>query len=232
MNQATMSIGETFFATLNMTNKSYKSILVLLLVIQIPFTLGIAALEVGGPQYVIPIIGLSLTKAIGQFLLTIGVILILEKALAGQKLKLGEMFSGIKPHLVLMITTGIISGIYVGLLSLALVIPGIIFGVYWIFTTQAVVLDGKKNMDAMDQSKALVQKRWWSTFIKMIAVHLPIVLPFIVLAIGVGFMSTSTPEVSVFPGLLIELLADFIYPFSIIAMYVIYNDYKANPVKE
>jgi uncharacterized membrane protein len=46
-------------------------------------------------------------------------------------------------------------------LTLLLVVPGIIFAVYWAFTQQIATLTDKSGRDAMKYSKELVKGRWW-----------------------------------------------------------------------
>lgn len=53
-------------------------------------------------------------------------------------------------------------------LAILLVIPAVIFGTYWIFLEQAVVLSNKRYMDALRYSKSLVKGRWWEVFGRML----------------------------------------------------------------
>ncbi|HRH23553.1 MAG TPA: hypothetical protein PK295_02905 [Candidatus Magasanikbacteria bacterium] len=58
--------------------------------------------------------------------------------------------------------------ILVGLIVLGgfilLIIPGIIFSVWFVFTLQARVLDQKKGTNALSASKSLVAGNWWGVF--------------------------------------------------------------------
>jgi len=62
------------------------------------------------------------------------------------------------------IGTGIILGFCLLGLTLLLIIPGIIFYIYWMFSIFVVVLMDKSGKDAMDYSKSLVKGRWWQVF--------------------------------------------------------------------
>jgi len=57
--------------------------------------------------------------------------------------------------------TAIIAGVIVGLLSLLLVIPGIIWAVYYAFIIFVVAERNIGGMDALAFSKSLVVGRWW-----------------------------------------------------------------------
>lgn len=60
------------------------------------------------------------------------------------------------------------AGLIVGLLGIlllcCLVVPGVIWFVFYAFTTCCVVIGGMKAQDAMAESKRLVKGAWWRTF--------------------------------------------------------------------
>lgn len=49
-----------------------------------------------------------------------------------------------------------------------LIIPGIIFSIWFAFIPQAVALDGKKNIDALSHSRQVVKGRWWGVFWRLV----------------------------------------------------------------
>jgi hypothetical protein len=58
----------------------------------------------------------------------------------------------------------IVFGIFLVLLFLALIIPGIIFGVYWVFACY-IFLDKKYKIGkSLKESKRMIKGRWWKTF--------------------------------------------------------------------
>jgi hypothetical protein len=71
---------------------------------------------------------------------------------------------------VLIASTGI-------LLGLLVVIPGIWLGTRWAFTTQAVVVDGRRNTDAIARSAELVSGQWWRVFGIIVCTLLVVFLP-------------------------------------------------------
>jgi hypothetical protein len=54
------------------------------------------------------------------------------------------------------------AGVILGFL--ALIIPGIWLGVRWYFAPQAVVVDGRRNVGALERSAELVTGSWWRVF--------------------------------------------------------------------
>ena len=62
------------------------------------------------------------------------------------------------------IGTNILLGIFLLGLFLLLIIPGIVYSVYWAFTVYAVILYDKAGKKALDHSKSVVKGRWWKVF--------------------------------------------------------------------
>ena len=59
------------------------------------------------------------------------------------------------------IWTMLVSGLLNGLLFLALIVPGIIFGVYWALAGFVSIYEDVGGMKAMQISKTMVKGRWW-----------------------------------------------------------------------
>ena len=59
---------------------------------------------------------------------------------------------------VVLYTLGVMAGL------LALIVPGIWLGVRWYFGPQAVVVDGRRGVEALRASDAVVAGQWWPTF--------------------------------------------------------------------
>ncbi len=72
-----------------------------------------------------------------------------------------------------------------------LIIPGIIFSIWFVFTLQARVLDQKKGTSALSQSKSLVAGNWWGVFGR-------IVLATIIVTVCMGIVESIFN--SFFPG--------------------------------
>jgi hypothetical protein len=55
-------------------------------------------------------------------------------------------------------------GIFILLLTLLFIIPGIIFGVFWVFAAYVFFDEKKDIMGSIKESKKIVKNRWWKTF--------------------------------------------------------------------
>ncbi|MBI2426532.1 MAG: hypothetical protein HYV34_01670 [Candidatus Kerfeldbacteria bacterium] len=62
------------------------------------------------------------------------------------------------------IGSSILYGLFVVGLSLLLIVPGIIYGVFWMFTVYNVVLRDRAGKGALDESKRIIAGRWWTAF--------------------------------------------------------------------
>lgn len=67
-------------------------------------------------------------------------------------------------------------------LSCLLIAPGIVYGVYWIFASDAAALRSTSGWEALTYSQALVEGRWRSAFNRIVG--LAFVLMFPVAAVG------------------------------------------------
>ncbi|MBL7154965.1 MAG: hypothetical protein ISS88_00455 [Candidatus Portnoybacteria bacterium] len=106
----------------------------------------------------------------------------------------------------------LLTGLVVGLGFLLLIIPGVIFAIWFVFSTYTVICEDKKGFKALSRSKELVKGCWWPTAKRVFALII-ITIP---LSMGAQF---------------IPYLGQFAYvilftPFSIIYNYLIYQNLK------
>lgn len=73
-----------------------------------------------------------------------------------------------------LLGTSVLSFLLLIPLAILLVIPAVVFGTYWIFMDQAVLLSNKKYMDALRYSKSLVKGRWWEVFGRILVLGIAI----------------------------------------------------------
>ena len=63
-----------------------------------------------------------------------------------------------------MLLLNLLLGIALMFLSLLLIVPGIIFAVYWSFSIYVIVNDNCSVTESLRRSKNLVESRWWKVF--------------------------------------------------------------------
>lgn len=77
-------------------------------------------------------------------------------------------------------------GIMLILLYILLIIPGLIFNIFWTFAIYFIILSNKKLFEAMKASKQLVQGQWWRTFGYLLAISLVFIGSVVILELIVG----------------------------------------------
>lgn len=119
--------------------------------------------------------------------------------------------------------------------TLLLIIPGLIFIIWYNFTFNAIVFDGKKGGAALSASKSLVVGRWWKMAWRVAA---PWLLFGIVAGILSYIFSTITDYVPMSPlisavvsRVLDSVINVLIIPLTTAATIILYFSAKENPVQ-
>lgn len=118
-----------------------------------------------------------------------------------------------------------------------LIIPGIIFSIWFAFSMYTAIFDGQKGAAALRMSKKLVQGRWWGVFWRLFApgvVYAVIILSaqgILALAskwVLASFENGSTTQLvsNVILGLLLTIVTLLITPFSTAAPTILYSELK------
>lgn len=118
--------------------------------------------------------------------------------------------------------------------TLLLIVPGIIFAVWYCFAFYAVILDGAKGLGALGASKSLVVGRWWPILWRLFIATL--VFGFINYAIAYAltllikllplpiFIQSASVRV------VVSLIGSVMAPLSAGATLILYKSAKENPV--
>ncbi|MFH1327082.1 MAG: hypothetical protein ABIH59_03070 [archaeon] len=98
---------------------------------------------------------------------------------------------------------GIVTTVLLAILFILLIVPGIIFLVFWIFASYVLIKEDKGIWESLKKSKEIVKGKWWRTFgfvilISLISIVVSLISNFIPF-IG-GFITTLvlTPFVTIF----------------------------------
>lgn len=121
-----------------------------------------------------------------------------------------------------------------------LIIPGVIFTIWFAFSFYAVALDNNKVIESLKTSKRLVQGRWWSVWWRLFAPGIVFALFMILAQWLIGFpieiiLKYVTPEtwlyavlVSLF-ALLSTFVSLFFTPLTTAAPTILYLELKKTP---
>lgn len=106
----------------------------------------------------------GLATAFAGMIATVGTMLIAEKGLMGEAVSWQAALRHGASRWFASFWTNLLAGIMLIGLFLLLIVPGIVFAVYWSFVMAIVALRGMEGMEAIRHSKSLVKGRWWKTF--------------------------------------------------------------------
>lgn len=144
---------------------------------------------------------------------------------------LGEGLRNAKPLLWLLVVGAILYTLIVLGGLILLVIPGIIFMVWYGFYSYEVIFNNQRGMAALRESKKIVQGRWWSVVWRLIGPVLPIVGAEIGIFIVMIILSLIHPVLGIIfmiPALIVLIL--LVMPYATVAHLLLYQDLKAKPV--
>lgn len=123
------------------------------------------------------------------------------------------------------IWTTFVKGLLAGLLFLLLIVPGVIYSVYWLFAEYVAVFENEGGLKAMDASRALVRGRWWRVLWISIAGFFVSVAMGMAAALGLEMLDLHW-TVSVLSSFITDLAA----AFYVIYLGVAYRSMKGSAV--
>ncbi|MBU0596865.1 hypothetical protein KJ641_03765 [Patescibacteria group bacterium] len=153
---------------------------------------------------------------------------------------IGQPADGIKAGLtkttgfiLTLIGASILTGLAVMGGMLLLIIPGIIFAVWFAFTTYAIAIDNKKAVESMKYSKSLVSGRWFGVLWRLIAPAIVFAILMSIVQWLVGLILAFIPQTTISIAIvsLIETSVSLLFtPLSVGAMTILYIELKKTPI--
>ena len=211
----------------------FKDILIVILCFYIPINIILAFVPLDSllTEYgtkgmkIYNIISDTLQNFIGVIAI-MGVAAIAEKAIDGQSLDWSDAIKYGFSKWGKAIGTGLLGAIIILGLSLLLIIPGIIYSLYYTFWVYVVALRDRSGKAALDYSKNLIKGQWWRVF--GIQLVLWIISSVVGLIIAYPFTLISYNQ---FFYLIPDTLADIVGAFFTITstLFFLNNDYVYRP---
>ncbi len=127
----------------------------------------------------VPVIGWLLA-----FVLLGGLDYMFLRRMRGETVQIGDIFAGFNLALLNLVMCGLVKWLLICLGFVACILPGIYLGVGYVFAIPLVI---DKKMDfwpAMELSRQVVHKHWWSTFALVIVLALVAFAGFLVCGVG------------------------------------------------
>lgn len=143
-------------------------------------------------------------------------------ASSDQKPSISELLSKSWPMILPYLLAAILTGLAVFGGIILLIVPGIIFAVWFSFVTFTVVLDGKRGTEALKASKALVSGRFGAVFSRYILLGLSFIGIAIVASIVMALLPTALRQI------VNSALSSFVFsPLGLIFTYLLYGELKS-----
>jgi uncharacterized membrane protein len=133
----------------------------------------------------VPFLGNVGTMVLGTPLLA-GFFIVAYKIKRGEEVQFGDFFKGFDNFVELMLV-GIISSLFIFIGIILLVIPGIYLAVAYTFAVLFVIFHQNKAWDALENSRKLIHRKWWTIFGFMLVLGLINILGFLLIGIGILF---------------------------------------------
>jgi hypothetical protein len=130
-----------------------------------------------------------------------------------------------KSYLWSYLGTSLLAGFLTLLWTLLFIIPGVIFGVYYIFAEYIVIDKGVGGMKALRLSKEYVKGKWWQVFLALLGlVAAGVLASWALQAVAAVSGPDAAPVVESVLSLIFQL---FFTPYAVIYMYLLYERLKS-----
>ncbi len=159
-------MGDIISKSWEMFTKNFQKILIITLIIYIPLNiiLELTPADDSFEGIMMYMRAMQLLEGIFGILATIAIAFLVKASLDNKEITWQESFKLAVNKWLKALGTNLIAGILLVGLFILLIVPGVIFSIYWIFILYVVLFTDKWGFEAMKESKQLVQNRWWKTF--------------------------------------------------------------------
>lgn len=196
----------------------------------------VASYAAGGSTFgLLAVLPASFLVVLASVWVSMAVAYLVKSRIDGQNPGFGESLGAVSGRLGPAILTSIIQVFLLIGLSLLLIIPGLIFAVYWNFSNYAVLFGGKSGMAALSESKSIVQGRWFKVFWRALAIAIMVIVASLIVQSMIGLVlpvetvvsgKVAVEKFSVSVAL-IHLANAFVTAFSYAALTVFFINFNA-----
>ncbi len=147
----------------------------------------------------------ALLQSLIAIIATLAIAYVVERAIQNQEVTWVQALRHAASRWPSAIGTGIVAGIILFGLSLLLVVPGVIWALYYTFYIYVVALRKTGGKEALDYSKKLVKGQWWRVLGTLVVIGLPAVAALFFMVVLLVIVAV------IFPWLLTASPADLVY---------------------
>lgn len=131
------------------------------------------------------------------------------------------------------IAIGLLTGIFVFLWFLLLIVPGIVMAIYYSMAVWVLLIEGVNGMAAIKRSKQLIKGHWWAVVGRVLAGYALIIALYFVVALITGDtnnLNNKDKSFSASDGI-VQFIVTLFGPFFMAYMYQLYKSLASlNPV--
>jgi len=137
----------------------FVNILIVVLIINIPLNIATKVLTETFPNSI-----LSLSESLFDVLEAMAIMFVTESAVNNETMSFDDALRRAANRWASGILTGLLAWVILIFLFLLLIVPGIIWSIYYTFVFQVVALRYESGRSALDYSEVLVHSQWWRVF--------------------------------------------------------------------
>jgi hypothetical protein len=212
---------------------NFTNILMVVLCVYIPVNIIISFIPV---NYIISNYGtrgiqlindiLKILESFVGAIATIGIASIVENTLQGTTLSWSDYLLYGLSKWSTAIGTGFLAGLILLGLTLLLIIPGVIWSIYYSFWIYVIALRNIDGKTALDYSKSLVEGHWWQVF--GILFVLGIIGSIVGLAVSIPLnMISENQFFGIIPNTIVDIVSAYFTVVTVI--FFLNNDYRIKP---
>ncbi len=120
--------------------------------------------------------------------------------------------------IMILVTAVIMGG------TILLIIPAILFAIWFSFAPCVLVTENIKGMDSLMKSKEYVRGKWWGVFGRVFVLLIPVLI--FIVTVGVMLSSMGFKQDSTVYDLVMQVINLFIWPFVIAYSFSLYRSLK------
>jgi len=227
-----LSIGDMISRSWDLYKTNFKLIFYITLIVYLPINIILSLFTVEQTYESIKtyLRVIQILEILFGVIATMGIALLIKYKIDNKNIGLKSIFKKSLSRWPASIGTQIITGILLICLYLLLIIPGIIFTIYWMFIVLVVILNNKSGINALKYSGSVVNGRWWKCLGYSLFIFLFSILSIIVLSIVLTIPYFFIPE-NLALNLILDTLIDITYSYFTVLWVVFYINFEATKKK-
>lgn len=235
MDTKLVSIGEIITKGWELFSKNYQQFITPIVIMIAPSVLYYLAMFYTGPGFVLLYLILWAVMIFINIWISVVLILMADKLYKGESIEINKIFelsfAKIPSYLLVALLTGL--AVFGGFIML--IIPGIIFAIWFAFACYINLLEDKDNKGAaaLKASKELVSERWWDVLVRLIIPALAVYIAVIIIMALIGIVmaalagAISEYDKMIITNIISSVCSLILAPLMVLFGIILFNSLKA-----